>query len=374
MRITSIKSILVFLTIFTMIFSLVACGGNSSAPASQNQPSNNSQPAEQKPTESSNAEASKEDTFDPNDKTGWPKGLRVGGASIGGLMYTYGVGWANLVDDKLGVPTNVEVTGGPNHNIQLMEIGDVELGMTTMGPAWDGWHGEGDWTGGKEHREMRVMFPMYPSVIHWWALKNTGIESMYDFEGKRVGVGPAGGTPGTYLPKFLEILGINATPVNAGFSDLGSQQMDGLIDVLGWAGGIPAGLAMEIEAQHELNWIGFTKEDVDKIIQELPYFSAGIVPAGTYNSQTEDLHALELYNMAIADKDLPDSLIYQIVDTIMNNNDRMMEVHVSSAYTIPKNIVNNTGIYMHPGAIRWFEEQGIELPDGVYPPEYPKKK
>jgi TRAP transporter TAXI family solute receptor len=365
--------LLVLLTlVLSLLLVLAACGSQSSSNESQgsSDTSNNSNETGEKKEEQEAESESKE--FDPNDRTDWPKNIRVGAASVGGTYYGYAGGWAGIVADELDVSTTVEVTGGPNHNIQLIENGDMELGMMTMGPGYDAWMGEGEWTNGKQFREYRVMFPMYPSYLHFWSLKGSGITTTDDFNGKNIGVGPKGGTPGTYFPMFYDIMGIDANLSHAGFSDMGTQQLDGLLDVISWAGGVPAATALEISAQKEVNWIGFSKEDRDKIVSELPYFNKAVLPAGTYEGQQEDMNVLAIYNMAIADKDLPDSLVYNIVDAVLSNNEKMLQVHAASKDTIPENIVKNTFAYVHPGAIRWYEEHGIELPDEVYPPDYPK--
>lgn len=364
----TLRTLLSMTVIFTMVFALVACGGGSSPSTA---------PTSESPQESSSASSTEaeqtEVEFDPNDKSNWPKSVRIGTASVGGTYHIYGGGWGSIVEEKTGVGVTIEVTGGPNHNIQLIENKDLELGMVTMGPAWEGWHGEGDWTNGQQYRDSRVMFPMYQTYFHWWTLADSGITSIEDLSGKRVGVGPSGGTPGTFLPRFLDLFEIGAEPVFAGIGDLSSQMLDGLLPAVGFAAGLPFAAAVEAEAQRDLTFFGFSEEQVLKIVEEYPYFSPAIIPAGTYKSLTEDMHSVGVWNMAIAHKDMPDSFVYQIVDSVLNEYDRMVQVHSASVETLPENIAYNTFMWMHPGAIRWFEEKGIKLPDEVYPPEYPKQ-
>lgn len=350
---------------FIMIFTLVACGDSETT----NEPSNSDDVGDATPVEK---EVDVE--FDPNDETDWPSSVRIAAASLGGTAYIYAGGFGSLIEQQTGVNSSLEVSGGPQHAIQLMEAGDIELGMVSMAPAWDAWHGLEDWTGGKEFKEMRVIFPMYQTVFHLWALEKSGISNIDDLDGERLGVGPVGGTPGTYLPKFLDMLEIDFTPVNASVSDLVSQQLDGMLPAVGFASGLPFPAVIEAEAQRDLNFFGFSKEQVTKITEELPYFSPAVVPAGTYSTQKEDMETIAVWNMAIADKDLPDSYIYQAVDSVMNNNEGMMDAHNVAQESLPENIKHNSFVYMHPGAIRWFEDNGYELPDGVYPPEYPKTK
>ncbi len=116
-----------------------------------------------------------------------------------------------------------EVTGGPVQNVTLVETGDHLMGLVTMGPAYDAWNGKSELAPGLEHRDIRALFPMYQTPFQVIALKSSGITSVADLAGKRVGVGPAGGTPGTYWPQFLDALGVEATVSNAGAADAGGS-------------------------------------------------------------------------------------------------------------------------------------------------------
>jgi TRAP-type uncharacterized transport system substrate-binding protein len=71
---------------------------------------------------------------------------------------------------------------------------------------------------------------MYDTPIHFLALEESGIRSVDDLAGKRVGVGPQGGTSGTYIPKFLETLNIQATLSHGDWSSLAEQMQQKQID------------------------------------------------------------------------------------------------------------------------------------------------
>ena len=68
-------------------------------------------------------------------KPGWPKGVTIGAAPLGGTYFVWAGGFAKLLNDKMGVPANVESTGGPVHNIQLLQAKKLDFGMVTSGPA-----------------------------------------------------------------------------------------------------------------------------------------------------------------------------------------------------------------------------------------------
>jgi TRAP transporter TAXI family solute receptor len=91
----------------------------------------------------------------------WPKSLTLGTASPGGVYFPYGEELAKILTEKLGIAVNHLPTQGPVHNVKLLDSGGAQLGMITMGVGLQGWNGAGDWTNGKQFRNMRALFPMY---------------------------------------------------------------------------------------------------------------------------------------------------------------------------------------------------------------------
>lgn len=87
-----------------------------------------------------------------------PKSFTVGTASQGGTYFTYGSGWANLVSSKLGIPGGGEVTGGPTQNLALVHTGELEFGLTTMGPASEALAGKSPLMPGMKMDQVRAIF------------------------------------------------------------------------------------------------------------------------------------------------------------------------------------------------------------------------
>lgn len=301
-------------------------------------------------------------------KVGWPKTATIGAAPVGGTYFIWGGGFAKLLNDKMGIPGSVEVTGGPVHNTQLVDAKQLEFGMVTAAPVYEGWVGSG-WAKGKLHRNVRVIFPMYTTYFQMYALKKSGIKSIQDLNGKSVGVGPVGGTPATYWPLILESAGVKpARIVNAGSSDLNNQLKDGLLDANGQSVGLPWVLVTEIETTHEVNFFGVPKADAERFIAKYPFFSEMVVPANTYKSNKEDVHTLTVWNFMTVHKDTPEDFVYEVVKATFANADILIATHKSAVEVKPRNIVYSP-IPLHPGAVRYYREKGIKLPEKLLPPK-----
>lgn len=299
------------------------------------------------------------------DKTGWPNSMTIGTASQGGTYFIYGNGFGSYIADTLGISATGEVTGGPVQNVTLVETGDHLMGLVTMGPAYDAWMGESELAPGLEHRSIRALFPMYQTPFQVVALKSSGITSVSDLEGKRVSVGPAGGTPGTYWPQFIEALGVKAKVSNAGASDAVGQVADGLVDAFAFAAGVPISAFAQISAEQDVVMFGFNEEELPKIMEAFPAMAPLTIPAGTYTGHEYEQNTVALWNFAIAHEDMPDSLAYEITKLAMENPDRMVQIHAAARETLLENWEKNSFMPFHAGAVKYYEEKGITIPDDL---------
>ena len=297
------------------------------------------------------------------DRTGWPNSITIGTASQGGVYFVYGNGLAAFIGESLGINASGEVTGGPVQNATLVQMGEHDLAMVTLGPMYEAWTGRSELAPGLEHTNVRALFAMYETPFHGIALRSSGISSVGDLDGRRVSVGPAGGTPGTYWPRIFSELGLNVTVSYAGASDAASQLQDGLIDAFTFAAGLPTAAFSQLAAEADVVTFGFTEEEHARVLQAFPEVSAFTIPAGTYTGQNEDQASVAMWNYAIVHEDMPESLAYEITKLVLENNDRMRQIHAAAVATVIENWDNNSFLPFHPGAIRYYEEQGITIPD-----------
>jgi TRAP transporter TAXI family solute receptor len=301
------------------------------------------------------------------DRAGWPSSFTIGTASQGGTFFVYGSGWANMVAEQLGVSGAAEVTGGPMQNMALVHTGDAAFGLTTLGPAAESLAGVNPIAPGLQMDKACAIFPMYQTPFSVTALASSGIESIEDIPaGARIGFGPAGSTSDTYFPRMLEALGVQFERRNGGWGDLGGQLQDGLLDVVAFAAGVPIPAVTQLEVQTNVNIIEFTEDEQAKILAEFPV-SDFEIPAETYTTLTAPARSVAMWNFAIANCDLPESFVYEATKATMSDHARMMGIHNSAEETIFENWDKNNVLKWHPGAAKWFNENGATIPaDMIY--------
>ena len=300
------------------------------------------------------------------DKTGWPESFTVGTASQGGTYFAYGSGWANLVAEELGISGGGEVTGGPMQNMALVHTGDAQFGMTTMGPAAESLAGTNPIAPGLAMDNACAMFPMYQTPFSVTALASSGITSISEIPaGAKIGFGPAGSTSDTYFPLMMEALGVEFERRNGGWTDLGGQLQDGLLDVIAFAAGVPVPAVSQLEVQTDVNIIEFTEEEQAKIMEAFPV-SEFAIAADTYTTLENDARSVSMWNFAIANCDLPESFVNAVVDVVMSDNARMVNIHKAAGSTLPENWDKNKVLKWHPGAAAWFKENaGADISDDM---------
>jgi TRAP transporter TAXI family solute receptor len=285
-------------------------------------------------------------------------------ASPGGPYLAYGQGVARILSRELGQEVTAQATQGPAQNIALLERQEVKLAFITMGVGLQAWNGA-DWTKGTKYRSMRVIFPMYDTAFQFVAAKRLRINWLEDFAGLRIGVGPRAGTGGTYVPPIFKALDINASVRFGAWNSEASQLVAGELDGIVFGAGFPVPALAELSAAHPVDFIQPSAEQIAIIRKQMPEISLSLVPAGTYPSQVRDYQTIGLYNFAVAHKDLADDLVYKIVKAVFDHREELVKAQSSAKETIPANIGRNTTLPLHPGAARYYRENGIAIPAGL---------
>src|SRR5690606_5048021 len=116
-------------------------------------------------------------------------------------------------------------------------------------------------------------------------------------------------------------------------------------------------------AENDVAIFGFSEEERTKVLEAMPELAAFDVPGGLYTGFPDESMTVALWNFAIAHEDLPESLAYEITKLVMENNDRMLQIHATASESTAENVDKNTFLPYHPGAVRYFDEVGVEIPD-----------
>lgn len=287
----------------------------------------------------------------------WPDTLTIGTASPGGTYHAYGEGLARLLTRRLGLPVFARETEGPVENLRLLEAGEIDLAFVTLGIAQQGWSGSGDWTGGRQLRNARAMFPMYDTPFQFVVNADAEMRSIADLAGKRVGIGPQNGTGGVYTPQLFKAIKTDASFVTGSWTDLAARLSTRELDALVVVAGVPVPEVTELEKKGSIRNLSLTPSQIVAVRLALPELAPSLIAAGTYPSLRRHYQTVGVYNFAVARANLPEDLVYAILDVVFNYHDDMMQIPPAAAETVPSNFTRNTILPFHDGATRWYNNK-----------------
>jgi TRAP transporter TAXI family solute receptor len=297
----------------------------------------------------------------------WPKSLTLGTASPGGVFYVYGEEVAKILTESLKIEVNPMPSQGSVHNIKLVESGGAQLGLMVMAVGLQGWNGTGDWTNGKQFRNMRALFPMYDTPFLAVALRRSGIATLAQLNNKRIGVGPKAASQGIYNPAIFKLLGISTEIRFGSYDGMAAGLLAGDLDAFVPLAGVPIPAIQKAEMKEPLTFINLSREQIEAIRKAMPEFSPSKIAAGAYRYLDKDYDTVGLYNFAFGRADLPDGLVYQLVKAVFENQPRLVKANSAASETLPQNVDKDTFLPFHPGAVRYYREIGIKIPDVLVP-------
>ena len=164
--------------------------------------------------------------------------------------------------------------------------------------------------------------------------------------------------------KVLDVKPAKITNVNP--ADANGNLGDGLLDVAACMGSIPHPAPSEFEVNHDMVMIGLTREEAKKFTEQYPALSVTEIPANTYKNQKEPVTTVGSFSMAIVSKDLPDSLVYEMTKATFASKKTLAAAYKPFGQIEQKNITLSP-MPLHPGAIKYYEEIGIKIPDKLKP-------
>lgn len=107
----------------------------------------------------------------------------------------------------------------------------------------------------------------------------------------------------------------------------------------------------------EINVVEIPSDVIEKI--GAPY-QVNTIPANTYTGQDKDVVTASVINYLIVRPDMDEELVYQMTKGLFENLDQLAAAHASAkAIKLDKNTIVSP-VPVHPGAMRYFKEKGIE--------------
>ena len=292
--------------------------------------------------------------------------LLLGTSSAGGTYYILGAGWSNIINKSLkNIDITCEVTPGPTTNMQLIEKGEMDLGMVTAWLGGEAVTGTGWAAKSGAYKNFQSLFPTHNSYLYIFTLKDKGINTVYDLAGKHIATGPVGSTSDVAGRAVLETLGIKPAKISRLPSDaMISSIKDGTIDAAFGVTGSPAPWLLDLQTTHKVKLIQPAEGDFTKVLKAYPFWGVDEIPAKVYKDQTEPYKAVSFWNFVVIKKGIREDVAYDLVKTTFDNYKDFLLVDKSAEGVKTVNVPKMT-IPLHPGALKYYKEMGVDIPGSL---------
>ena len=285
--------------------------------------------------------------------------------------------YVTQVADAIAGPGNqswsVLETGGIADNHVLLERGEADVAISAPATLYEARHGLGTFEEVGSNDDLRVLWTWVVPPQNMVARADAGVTSLEDLNGKSVLPGGTGTSTDTLFREMFDILKIEPKFRSGSLDDGVTSMQDGRVVAFGKAspGLVPDSTYLQMQSSIDLVPVGFSADQVEKIRAELPYVDFGEVPANTVIPGAPEFTTWFAPLAFITTSDFPEEDAYAAVKAASDAQEKIGESYAGTAAldyaeeTIAAATTADTKL--HPGVIRFFEEQGAEVPDELRP-------
>ena len=291
--------------------------------------------------------------------------LTMGTGSSGGTYYALGGVMATSMEKRMdGITISPQASGASVENMNMINAGEFDLGIAMNATAVLAHEGKEAFEGNAV-TNVRAIGVVYHEVYQIVAAASTGAKNVEDLKGLKIAIGPAGsGTVGCTQAVFAAAgLDINEDiePQNDAFGDAATKMQDGHIDAACNTLTVPASSIQEMLTAMDLNYINISDEILATIQETQPYYSRYVIPAGTYDRQTEDINTITCEAVLYCRADLDEDTVYQITKAFYESAEDIKAGHSAGKDISLEGALNGVTTPIHPGAAKYYKEMGIEF-------------
>jgi TRAP transporter TAXI family solute receptor len=296
-------------------------------------------------------------------------------ATTGGTFYPVGVAIATITHAQLASSEGISLTAissaGSLENLKLLRDNQAQFAIL-QGPfgAWS-WTGEGPVSSPQTH--LRSVSALWKNVEHFVLLTelttNKEMSDLNSLDGHRYVLGARNSGAEQTGRFILDTLGIDYQEkfnlAYMGYGPTSNAIQDGNIVGMNIPAGAPVSAitrayAMLGDRMSLLNW---TEDSLSKLNDKYPLWDWYDFPPGTYPNQDEAVRTVASPNVLVTREDIPDEVVYNITKVIWENLATLQEIHGATNDMRPEIAINGLGAPLHAGALRYYREVGLPIPE-----------
>ncbi len=217
--------------------------------------------------------------------------------------------------------------------------------------------------GEEGYERIRTLWAIPGVTVHMVVLEESGVKKIQDLGGKRYIAGGIGTATERLTTLILQVHGLEGK-VDLPKVDL-KEGVDAVVNrkAVGFTTGspFPTPMVMEIAATANIRLLEMGEAEFKKLAELDPSYSLTTIPAGTYKGADYDVRTVASPVLAYATDDLPEELAYNLTKAFWQNKAIIIEAHAIGKGLDIKGVGNGVA-KVHPGALRYYKEVGVEIP------------
>lgn len=294
--------------------------------------------------------------------------LLIGSTSASSSHYGYFVAVGQLINENAeGVKATVVETGATMDNIRRMSRNQIDLGLVTTNVAQHANAGSNEFEGNAQ--DLRLLWVYTGAPQNVVVRSDANVASLDALATVKFNPGIKGSATESTTEAVFKTLGLTADYVRGSTTDIVNSIKDNRVAgyVKSGSGNKLDGSTMDIATATDIEILGLTPEQADKLRAEMPDISVVNIPEGA----ADGIPAYTTWSFGVgvaAPATMDDETAYKIVSVIMADQTAQANAMASLKGANLADMTLQFGtIPLHPGAVRWFKEQGIELPAKLIP-------
>ncbi|MBL3526220.1 MAG: TAXI family TRAP transporter solute-binding subunit [gamma proteobacterium endosymbiont of Lamellibrachia anaximandri] len=267
------------------------------------------------------------------------------------------------VKDNKAYKVKAQSSAGSVENLRKVNKGRAHFGVVYSGHVYLGREGRLK-NDNKKYEDVLALSYLYGAPAQLVVRKGSGIKSVKDLIGKKVGVGNAGSGAFANCELFFSHMGVwdkverNAMGYNDAASAFGNNQLDAF-----WLfTAFPSGAVIMAAQTNDIDLIDLRADaNSSGFFKRYPYFSELSVPAGTYKGVDYETPSFQGSALWVANAKVPDDVVYDMLSKVYADDGL---AHMRGQKKTFKEMSIETGVKgvvtpMHPGAVKFWKEKGM---------------
>lgn len=298
--------------------------------------------------------------------------ITIGGGSPGAIYYLFAASAANIINKKLPneFVANSVAVGGSAENAILLAKREQEIGLMSNDTAYHAYNGIEEFKG-KPCKNLRAVTGGYAYAMNLIVPDDSPIKSYKDIVGKRVATGPAGGSYHIHVGRIMSAgygidIGKSIQQVHGSYNAQPDFLADGVVDAI-WnpSGVIPetrGGGTYNLAVLKKVRFISIDDEALRRIQAKYPYLVKVVLPAKFFPGQNTPYTCLAVPAIVGTHDKVSNDMVYKFVKTLYENKADLLQSFPGGKDFVDPNQIKSMPIPLHPGALQYYKEKGIEVP------------